>query len=64
VQCDPARIDRVDSKALAADLLFATAGAAVITGAVLWYLDTPAPSVSATVVPGSGGATFQIGGRF
>jgi len=64
VACPADRIDRVDSKALAADLLFATAGAAAITGALLWYLDTPEPPITAAVVPGPGAATIQIGGRF
>ena len=64
VACDPARIDGVDRRALAADLLFATAAAAAVTGAVLWWLDAPSAPVEAAVVPGAGGATLQLGGRF
>jgi hypothetical protein len=62
--CDPERISAVDSKALAADLLFGAAAAAALTGALLWWLDAPAGPVQAGVAPSAGGATLQLGGRF
>lgn len=63
--CDPARIDSVDNKALIADVLFATAGVAAVTGAVLWWLDLPQTSaVSTGPVRTQQGWTWRLAAEF
>lgn len=64
VPCDPGRIDAVDDKALAADVLFGVAGAATLTGLVLWWLDAEDDGPVATVSVGPEGARAVLGGRF
>ena len=58
-----ARVDRMERKALAADLLFGTAIAAGATAAVL-YLGAPRATAPVGVGVGDGGASVAFGGRF
>lgn len=64
VRCADDRIDAVDDRALVADVMYGVAGAAVVTGLVLWWLDAPAPvTVGAAPTPNGGSVAF-VGGRF
>lgn len=63
--CDLGRINAVDDKALAADLLFGTAGAAAVTGLVLWWLqDDTAPAVTTGPSASASGWSWTLRGRF
>ena len=43
---------------------FGVGAAAMITGAVLWFLPDSGPGLSAAVTPADDGAVFSLGGRF
>ena len=63
--CDPAKIDAVQSKALVADVLFGTAGTALVAGLAYWWWQSSAPADLA-IVPSVNvdGAQCVLRGRF
>jgi hypothetical protein len=60
------RVDQMERRALAADVLFGTAAAAAVTGVILYFTSggEPESRLSAGALPGRGGALFSFGGVF
>lgn len=70
--CEPARIDSLDSHALAADVLLGVSLASAVTAAVLYIRSDPGPASEqppvtrppVSLVPLPGGVAVNVGGRF
>ena len=63
VACDPGRVDRMEQRALVADVLFGTAVLGAVLGAVLFFTAED-DEVQLAPAVGPGGAGVTLGGRF